>query len=309
MQVNTDRQQTDISGGSLRDIADALADLSRRVDHAAGSALPPVGSGPAQGRPGEGRAGGEPTPPVRELVGRPAIDAEIGAALDGAEHEVLTAQPDGPRPGAGPAEATEAVRSLLSRQVAMRTLYRHSSRFDEPTKEYVRVVTRLGAQVRTLPEFFDQVVIVDRAVAFIPSSDAPPGAPAGEDRTQAAMVTDRSVVRFLADTFDRTWDRAARFPFHPGSAAQAAAEVIPAVRQAICKLLVEGRSDREIARRLGLSQRSLQSHVARLKEEFGARHRFQLGYLMGFDGDHRRDMAGFDDLPALAATGPARASS
>ncbi|MER5640342.1 LuxR C-terminal-related transcriptional regulator [Kitasatospora sp. NPDC002227] len=292
--MNANQQEPDISGGSLRDIANALADLSRRVDHAAelSAAVPP---GPAEAVPAPaeeaaGAGGDGQIPSVRHLQGLPVINDEIKKALDGVRFEVLTAQPDGPRPSAVLADALEAVRSLLDRQITMRTLYQHSTRFDEATKEYVRAATRLGAQVRTLPEFFDRVIIVDREVAFIPD---------GEDRTRATKVTDRSVVHFLADTFDRTWDRAARFPFHPTSATQAATEVMPAVRHAICKLLVEGRSDREIARRLGLSQRSLQSHVARLKEEFGAQHRFQLGYMMGCDCDHRRDMAGFDDLAAL----------
>ncbi|WP_441245316.1 LuxR C-terminal-related transcriptional regulator [Kitasatospora sp. McL0602] len=297
MQVNANRQESDISGGSLRDIANALADLSRRVDHAAElEAAPPLpaagAAAPAQPREearGEFQGDGQ-IPSVRHLQGLPEINNEIKKALDTVRFEVLTAQPDGPRPGPVLADALEAVRALLDRQVSMRTLYQHSTRFDEATKDYVRAVTRLGAQVRTLPEFFDRVIIIDRATAFIP---------ANEDKTRATKVTDLAVVRFLADTFDRAWDRAARFPFYPTSATQAAMEVMPAVRLAICKLLVEGRSDREIARRLGLSQRSLQSHVARLKEEFGAQHRFQLGYMMACSGDQRRDMAGFDDLADL----------
>ena len=64
-------------------------------------------------------------------------------------------------------------------------------------------------------------------------------------------------------------------------AADAATEIIPALRKEICKLLIEGRSDREISRRLGFSLRSLQGHVAQLKKEYGAAHRLQLGYLLG----------------------------
>ncbi|MGW6391722.1 helix-turn-helix transcriptional regulator [Streptomyces sp. NPDC055103] len=209
------------------------------------------------------------------IEGLPEINRVIQDMLDGVMSEILTAQPDGPRPSVVLDDALEVVRDRIAAGVSMRTLYQHSTRFDEPTKEYVRVVTSYGAQVRTLAEFFDRMIIVDRRAALIPANSA---------RTSAVLITLPAVVLFLADIFDRAWDRAESYPFLPVRAADAAPEVIPAIRGSIRKLLIEGRSDKEIARRLGLSLRSLQAHVARLKEEHGAEHRLQLGYLMGRQG-------------------------
>ncbi|ARP73040.1 hypothetical protein LK07_28305 [Streptomyces pluripotens] len=218
-------------------------------------------------------------------------------ALDNATTEILTAQPDGPRPSAVLTAALNAVRRQLASGISMRTLYQHSTRFDEPTKEYVRAVTGYGAQVRTLAEFFDRLIIVDRQTAFIP---------ANADRTSAAVVTEPAVVNFLADIFERAWDRAEPYPFLPVRAADAATEIGPAIRDAVCKLLVEGRSDREIARRLGFSLRSLQSHVARLKEEYGAEHRLQLGYLMGVKDTKEGIVTGTDTAHLDVAPDDAR---
>ncbi|MFD5495988.1 hypothetical protein ACTWJ9_04370 [Streptomyces sp. GDS52] len=251
---------------ALRHAAVALKGLSRSLETQAELLRPP-----ADGRHPEGGTGPSDSG-FRYVHGLEEIGEAIQRELDRATSEILTAQPDGPRPGVVLAHALEAVRDRIASGVSMRTLYQHSTRFDEPTKEYVRTVTGFGAQIRTLAEFFDRLIIVDRKTVFIP---------ANADRTTAIVVTEPAVVKFLTDMFERAWDRAEPYPFIPVRAADAAAEIIPSIRDAICKLLVEGRSDREIARRLGFSLRSLQSHVARLKDDYGAEHRLQLGYLMG----------------------------
>ncbi|MET9695867.1 LuxR C-terminal-related transcriptional regulator [Streptomyces sp. NPDC006529] len=247
---------------TLLRMADTLGSLSRyaaeSAEHATATGiLPPL---PAA------------APGIEYLHGGDDITRAIHEALRGARHEILTAQPDGPRPDATLDEAYEAVRGHLDRGVAMRTLYQHSSRFHEATKRYVGCVQARGAQVRTLPEFFNRMIVIDGEVAFIPADDA---------RSSAVLVRDLAVSRFLVDVFEKAWDRAEPYPFRPVRAADAACEVIPDMRRAIRKLLIEGRSDKAIARRLGISLRSVQGHVSSLRDEFGAEHRFQLGYLMG----------------------------
>lgn len=211
---------------------------------------------------------------IRYIHGLSNISQAINEALSGATREILTAQPDGSRPSGVLQEALESVRRHIYAGVAMRTLYQHSTRFDEATKSYVREVTKLGASVRTLDEFFDRLVIVDD-VAFIATN---------EDRTSAAAVKEPAIVGFLRDTFNRSWDRAQPFPFVPHHAAKAADEVIPAIRESIKRLLIEGYPDKQIARRLGISERSLQTHIAFMKQELGARNRLQMGYLLGRNG-------------------------
>ncbi|MEU9031046.1 LuxR C-terminal-related transcriptional regulator [Streptomyces sp. NPDC048383] len=210
-------------------------------------------------------------PGVRYLHGLGSISTAINDALGAVRRDILTAQPDGARPSAVLKEALESVRRHISAGIAMRTLYQHTTRFDEATKEYVRAVTEYGAQVRTLEEFFDRLIIVDD-IAFIS---------ANEDRTTAISITEPTIVRFLRDTFDKAWDRAKPFPFVPLHAAKAADEVVPAIRESISRLLVEGYADKAIARRIGISERSLQAHIAAIKQEMGALNRLQLGYLLG----------------------------
>ncbi len=259
-------QPSEVDSG-LHAIATALADLSQRVAEEARRTLrePPEEPEPAAQPAGD-------TPYFTAISGLAEINDAIQQALNQAQHEILTAQPDGPRPQLVLDSALTAIRTRIAAGVRMRTLYQHSTRFDEATKRYAREVAKYGVLIRTLPEFFDRLIIVDRLVAFIP---------ANADRTTAMRIEEPSVVRFLADIFERAWDRAEPYPFLPVRAAEAAPEVIPALRDTIRRLLIEGRSDKEIARRLGISLRSLQAHVAHLKDEYQAQHRLQLGYLMG----------------------------
>ena len=208
------------------------------------------------------------------LHGLDAISSAIGDALNSAQQEILTAQPDGPRPGPVLDDALESVRRHIEAGVAMRTLYQHTTRFDEATKNYVRTVTDYGVRVRTLAEFFDRLIIIDDSVAFIS---------ANENRTVGLAIREPAIVRFLKDTFERSWDRAKSFPFVPLHAAKAADDVIPSLRESISKLLIGGYSDKRIARRLGISERSLQGHIAVMKQQLGANTRLQLGYLLGRD--------------------------
>ncbi|MEI7029445.1 hypothetical protein [Streptomyces pratensis] len=252
------------SHGTMLRLAETLAELSRTLVAEATPQPEPTWQAPPPRK--------QSTCGFTYVHGLPEIGAAIQSVVDKSRKEILTAQPDGPRPSAVLEKALAGVRKQIDSGVFMRTLYQHSTRFDEPTKDYVRAVAGYGGQVRTLAEFFERLIIVDRHTAFIP---------ANAERTVVALVTEPAVVRFLADMFERAWDRAEPYPFLPVRAADAAAEVIPDMRDVICKLLIEGRSDREIARRLGLSLRSLQSHIARLKDEYSAQHRLQLGYLMG----------------------------
>jgi biotin operon repressor len=215
-----------------------------------------------------------PSSAVEYIHGLESINQAIGLAVETSRSEILTAQPDGPRPPAVLDAALDTVRDQLATGIRMRTLYQHCTRFDEPTKKYARAVIELGCELRTLDEFFERIIIVDRSAAFIP---------AAADRTTALKIGEPAIVSFLADLFDRTWDRAAPFPYAPNRAKEAALEIMPEIRKAIRRLLVEGHTDKTIARRLGISERTINTHVASLREDFGAANRLQLGYRLAAD--------------------------
>ncbi|MFD0563899.1 LuxR C-terminal-related transcriptional regulator [Kitasatospora saccharophila] len=213
-----------------------------------------------------------PPPPLEYIHGMQEIGACVDRISREATEEILTAQPGGGRSAETLGRALPLAQEHLGRGVRMKTLYQHSARFNEPTKRYVEAVSESGGAVRTLDEFFDRVFVIDRSLALLP---------ANPERTTAVVVRDRALAGFLADIFDRNWQRAV--PFVPTGAADAAAEVMPDIHNMIKRLLLEGLPDSAIARRLGVSERTYHTHLARIRKEMGATTRLQLGYQLAME--------------------------
>ncbi|MBV2353713.1 LuxR family transcriptional regulator [Streptomyces sp. J2-1] len=211
--------------------------------------------------------------PLVHLRGKALISACVDDAVSRCTRELITAQPGGGRPATTLSAVSASVRAALFRGVSVRTLYQHTAWHAGPTRDFVEEMTRLGARVRTLDEFFERLIIVDRRTAFLPASP---------DRSTAVMVQDPAVVGFLADVFDRNWQRATEFTGR--RTPERSVEITGQLQQQIVRGLIGGESDAAIAKRIGLSQRSYASHLARMKEELGVDTRFQLGYTLAKSG-------------------------
>jgi hypothetical protein len=216
-----------------------------------------------------------------------AIGTFVEGAVREAEFELLTAQPQGDR-GPSAARSTSRQRAALNaalerdsaaldRGVKMRTLYQHSARRDTATREYVAKVTALNAEVRTLDEFFNRMIVVDRRLAIIP------GAP---DLSTAIAIREPHLVDYLADVFERAWERARPFTNTERTMMN---DIARQQRSMTIRMLIEGHSDPVSAKRLGVSARTFAGYVADLKAEYDAETRFQLGYTMGQKGVSGRE--------------------
>ncbi|RSS51677.1 LuxR family transcriptional regulator [Streptomyces sp. WAC07061] len=198
-----------------------------------------------------------------------AVRGLITELAAGCERELLTSQPGGGRPQESLEEAVGRDESLLTRGVRMRTIYQHTARYSRPTAAYVERITALGAQVRTLGDGLMRMLIFD----------AHTGLMAVPDRQGAALVVrEPSVVHFMTATFERSWLGAEPFPTSVGP--DAARAVSDELRQTIVRLLSDGLEDKVIARRLGMSERTCQRHIAEIMRAIGAKSRFQAGYLL-----------------------------
>ncbi|MFC1411271.1 LuxR C-terminal-related transcriptional regulator [Streptacidiphilus sp. N1-12] len=210
-----------------------------------------------------------PEPPVEDLVGLEVINEALEEAVGECEEEALTAQP-GNRGKEALGRALARAESVLGRGVRMRTLYQHPARFSEATKEYVSEATSLGAEIRTLDEIPNRLMIFDRRIAFLAAS---------KDSRNAVLVRHPALVSFLVDSFERDWGRASMYD--TGYQRQKSDEQLNMVQESIMRLLVEGASDDVIARRMNLNVRTCRSHIAKILKAYGAQSRVQAAYLMG----------------------------
>ena len=203
-----------------------------------------------------------------EIRGLPSINRFLESAVDDAESELLTAQPAGARRAVILQQAIDRDVRALERGVQMRTLYQHTARRSKATRDYVEHILDHGAQVRTLDEFFNRLIVIDRRLAIIP----------GGQPDVAVAIHDPHLVSYLADIFDRFWERAREYN-ERGSSSES--DIAAEVRQLTVRMLTEGHSDPASAKRVGVSTRTYASYVAALKDEYGVETRFQLGFAMG----------------------------
>ena len=205
--------------------------------------------------------------PISEFYGQ-AIGVFISRAVAEAEEELLTAQPQTGRERASLQAAAERDKAALDRGVRMRTLYQHSARRHAITRDYVAEVSTRGAEVRTLDEFFNRMIVIDRRMAIVP----------GRDDNMAIAVQEPALVAYLADVFERAWERARPFINTERTMMN---DIAREQRAMTIRMLIEGHSDPVSAKRLGVSARTFAGYVADLKAEYDSDTRFQLGYTMG----------------------------
>lgn len=215
--------------------------------------------------------------PFAEIRGLSTISTFLVSLVGDAQEELLTAQPQYRRGIKQLNEAGAHEIEAVKRGVRLRTLYQHSARRGADTRRYVAAVTAAGAEVRTLDEFFNRLIVVDRRIAIIPSH---------EGLDAAMVISDLSLVGYLVDMFERHWERARPFASSETSLMR---DIAAEQRAMTIRMLLEGRADPAGAKRLGVSPRTYAAYVADLKNEFEVETRFQLGYEMGKRGISGRE--------------------
>ncbi|MEU3567410.1 LuxR C-terminal-related transcriptional regulator [Kitasatospora sp. NPDC036755] len=213
------------------------------------------------------RAGG-----AVHVEGHVHIRQRISQLVSDCRSEVLTAQP-GHRPADTLQVALLQDVQLLQRGCSLRTIYQPGALADPPALAYAEEVTRHGSLIRVLDEPFQRLIVFDRSVAVISAND---------DNSTAAFITDPATIGYLVGTFERDWARA-------DTAESAAFGLAPArtVPDRVGRLLARGLTQRAVATRLGLSERTVAAHISRLRDRYGAQTLFQLGWLMRGARDDR----------------------
>ncbi|MFF2042940.1 LuxR C-terminal-related transcriptional regulator [Kitasatospora sp. NPDC058170] len=209
-----------------------------------------------------GRTGG-----VRRIEGMPQIRHAIAQLMDDHPGEAMAVQPGGAVPAHLMEDALDSRRRFLARGGSMRTIYEPTARLDPATVRFAARETELGGVSRVLPGPFKQMAIFGQAAAVIP---------AAVDNSSAALVEDAAMVAFLVNVFEYQWQQAEGVNW----AGLAAGNAEPLVPEQVGRLLSQGLTQRAIASRLGLSERTVAGHIARLRELYDAETLFQLGWQM-----------------------------
>ncbi|MQS07662.1 helix-turn-helix transcriptional regulator [Streptomyces alkaliphilus] len=157
----------------------------------------------------------------------------------------------------------------LERGATIRTLLPRSARADRAAVQYATRIREAGAQVRCAGVLPSRMLIYDGTGAVLPID-------VDDTARGAVVVRDQALMAFLRRLFDHFWEHSEDF-LDPGGAPGDAAPRGPA--RDVLLLLATGRTNEEIAERLGTSPRTVVRTVTELMERLGADSRFQAGVL------------------------------
>ncbi|MGK5544092.1 LuxR C-terminal-related transcriptional regulator [Streptomyces sp. URMC 127] len=210
---------------------------------------------------------------AERLTSLEAVRRAITELAARARAEILTSQPGGPRPEEQLEDSLERTENVLRRGVRMRTLYQQSAQFSQETTQYVRHLTELGAEVRTVSDGFMRLIVFDRTAAIMSLHDNPRG---------ALVVRDSDIIDFAVGAYERAWAESRPFPVRYDR--QQVMDASEGMKLTIMRLLVEGLEVTVIAKRLGVSHRTCQRHISEIMQRLGARNRLHAGFLIGRQG-------------------------
>ncbi len=204
---------------------------------------------------------------VRQVQGADAIHQRLAQVEADCTQEILAAQRGTARTTRDLPGCLPRIRRFCGNEGMVRIIYSPRARADAATVEYAAEAARLGARFRVLSEPFGRMHVYDRRLAVIP---------AGPDGSAAAFIEDPAVVGFLVARFERDWERAERVQWDDPDQADGSRPVYALIGH----LLSQGLTQRAIAGRLGLSERTVAGHISRLRETHDAETLFQLGWRM-----------------------------
>lgn len=184
----------------------------------------------------------------------------VRTLLLGSAGDLMWLRPDQWR---GPRE--DRMVALVAEVVAQgrrsRAIYPVRALHDAPDVLAARLAA--GEEIRVLPELPTRLLVVADSHAIVPE-------PLGLADLPLAVIRQRSVVEAMTSWFEELWGRAA---------VPALVETEPRLdlRQFLLEQLAAGAHDEQIARKLGISLRTVRRRVSALMTELGADSRFQAG--------------------------------
>ncbi|GHJ48870.1 LuxR family transcriptional regulator [Catellatospora sp. TT07R-123] len=207
-------------------------------------------------------------PAVERLIGMEAIRERLESLARSCRTEALSFMPG----GAQSAESLRASRLLdeqaMCRGVRMRTVYLDSMYNDARTTAYALWLQEMGSEVRTIPVLPVRMLIVDRECAVVPIDNDRSGA-------GAVVLTGAGLVEALVSLFFFVWEMSTPV----GTSKSSDSTELSAQEKHVLRLLAAGYTDEAMARRLGVSVRTIRRGTAELLQRLGAQSRFQAGVL------------------------------
>ncbi|MFE9611258.1 LuxR C-terminal-related transcriptional regulator [Streptomyces sp. NPDC006012] len=208
---------------------------------------------------------------VVSLLDPQQASLHLADSLQHCTTEVLVMQvfDGGPRQSFPPPELAKASNGVPTRLVCP-----HSARARATTRTRLRQMTDSGVRVRTTNDIFDDLVLVDREVAFVAHQALDEAVPS------VIAVYEPMIISLLHRLFEFAWQAGTDFE----ADAVSYGETLTDLNAGIINLMAQGLKDEVVARRIGIGSRTFRRHVSNIMDNLGASSRFQAGVVAARSG-------------------------
>ncbi|MEU6555911.1 LuxR C-terminal-related transcriptional regulator [Streptomyces sp. NPDC046915] len=204
------------------------------------------------------------------VTGAANVSAALEDASQRAEEEVLSMHPGRALPSEMVEAGLERDRLVLGRGVHIRTIHLGSAAAVPHMTAYLRRLNGAGAQVRTAHTLPLRLIVVDHSLAIVPASQTADG------EIAAVVLRGETLVSVFQGIFEHCWASAAVLT--ESATASPEGDWHPTGRhRELVRMLAGGLTDEAMARKLGVSERTVRRLVGELTERLGTASRFQAG--------------------------------
>jgi len=226
-----------------------------------------------------------------EYITSPRRKERVVSGLSATARESVDSMHPGPMPPPDLLERSlRQDAELIARGIRLRCLYPQSLLQGTRYAPYLRELSRVGAQVRIIDHAPCDLLIQDGVTACLP---ADPESPYGKP---ALFIRGAALVKTLTAIYEDYWLRATPYEQavasgpQPESAAGSRDSEFTAQERVVIRLMAAGLSDDQIARKMGVSRRTVQRAVTKLMDRLHATSRFEAGLKLAQDPQFLRQL-------------------
>jgi DNA-binding NarL/FixJ family response regulator len=212
-----------------------------------------------------------------ELVTKDSRRRQFVRDFDAAVNKSIGSMHPGPLPPSDVLAGSLAADSaLIARGVRVRAIYGQSINSAPRQRKYLTDLAATGAEVRLAEQVPFDLLIADSHSALVLANPEDTSGP-------AVIVRGPALVRSYVAMYEDCWLRSAPFPARAAGSFEADGELTEQHRTTL-RLLANGLTDERIARKLGVSLRTVSRLVSEIMRYLQADSRFQAGVLAASHG-------------------------
>ncbi len=205
-----------------------------------------------------------------ELRGLDTTVRRIGELINAATTSISTVVSTLPGPEALD-QARDRDRELTGRGIRIRALYLEGHRRQSrPLRDYLDWLGSLGAQVRITQALPPRLICVDDHTAVVATNPA-------RATSGAIVIRTPGLVATLSQFFDLLWDGARPIAATGRARTDVEGVEFEDLELAVVRLLAQGHKDEAVARRIGMSLRSVRRVIGTVSDKLETSSRFELG--------------------------------